>query len=113
VHDGAGVVLEGATSNVWASLGGRLLTPPLAPAGLGPRVLAGTTRAVLLAAGLGEEAELTTHHLARADEIFLTSAVRLVAPVHALYAGPGARRELPGAGTYAREAWALLHTADG
>jgi branched-chain amino acid aminotransferase len=113
VHDPKGVVLEGATSNVWASIGGRLLTPPLAPAGLGPRVLAGTTRAVLLAMGLGEEAELSTHHLARADEIFLTSAVRLVAPVRALCVGPGADHVLAGAGRYAREAWALLRAADG
>ncbi len=113
VHDDKGMVLEGATSNVWVRIGGRLLTPPLAPAGLGPRVLAGTTRAVLLAVGLGEEAELTTRDLARADEMFLTSAVRLVAPVRALCVGPGADRALLGAGTYAREAWNLLQAADG
>lgn len=74
-------VLEAPTSNVWFREGTRLLTPSLALP-----VLAGVTRAAIwrLAPQAGYEVEEGTFALARvlaADEVFLSSSVREVAPV--------------------------------
>jgi branched-subunit amino acid aminotransferase/4-amino-4-deoxychorismate lyase len=78
--DGAGVVLEAPTANVWFREGDRLLTPSLAQP-----ILAGVTRAVLqeLAAEAGFAVEEGVFPLARAaaaDELFLSSSVREVMP---------------------------------
>lgn len=72
----AGLVAEGATSNVFAVVGGALLTPPLTDG-----ILPGITRAVVLAlaAELGvpaRETPLLPFELRAADEVFLTSSVR-------------------------------------
>lgn len=78
---GDDTVLEAPTSNVWFREGERLLTPSLELP-----VLAGVTRAAImrLAPPAGYEVEEGTFALSRvvaADEVFLTSSVREVAPV--------------------------------
>jgi branched-chain amino acid aminotransferase len=82
--DPAGGVLEGASSNVFALVEGRLVTPPTS-AGL----LAGVTRGVVLevAADVGvpvRERHLTVDELAGADEAFLTATTREVVPLVAV-----------------------------
>jgi branched-subunit amino acid aminotransferase/4-amino-4-deoxychorismate lyase len=78
---GDGRVLEGSSSNVFAVIGGRLVTPPLREG-----LLAGVTRSVVLevAARLAlavEERPLTIAELADADEAFLTATTREVIPL--------------------------------
>lgn len=92
--DRLGRVTEGVTSNVFAFIDGRLVTP-------GADILYGVTRQVVLelAAPLFEveERELPLELLRRADEIFLTGSVREIMPVCALdgatvgAGGPGKR----------------------
>ncbi len=81
ILDHRGLVTEGSTSNVFAVLGDRLLTPPL-DTGL----LAGITRGVVLKiapqAGLRPlEVPLAVDTLLGADEVMLTSTSREVLPV--------------------------------
>jgi branched-chain amino acid aminotransferase len=96
-HDGgealltntAGLVCEGTGSNVFAVVGGAVLTPPL-----GSGCLAGVTRALVLEWTDAVERDLTLGALLAADEVFLTSSTRDVQAVHAVddssYAGaPG------------------------
>jgi branched-subunit amino acid aminotransferase/4-amino-4-deoxychorismate lyase len=78
---GDGRVLEGSSSNVFAVLGGRLVTPPLREG-----LLAGVTRSVVLevAARLAlavDERPLTIAELAGAGEAFLTATTREVIPL--------------------------------
>ncbi|MGH9165119.1 MAG: aminotransferase class IV [Acidimicrobiales bacterium] len=85
----AGHLCEGTGSNVFVARGGRLLTPRLSAG-----CLAGVTRALLLEAGLGDEADLTVAELQSADEAFLTSSTREVQPIatvdgRPLQAAPG------------------------
>ena len=80
----AGEIAEGATSNVFAVLGGEVVTPHLR-AGLLP----GITREVVceLAAAEGRPVAhrtLLPAQLRGADEVFLTSSVRGIMPVTAL-----------------------------
>jgi branched-subunit amino acid aminotransferase/4-amino-4-deoxychorismate lyase len=80
--DEHGRVLEGATTNIFAVIDSRLVTPD-ASAGLLP----GVARRVVL--GLGGEnsvdsVTLTREMLARAEEIFVTNALMGVMPVRAL-----------------------------
>lgn len=75
--DDDGAVLEAASANVWLIERGRLVTPPT-----DGRILAGVTRALLLALAPlnGLDAVVEPISLARAAEanaIFLTSAIRL------------------------------------
>ncbi|HLQ38233.1 MAG TPA: aminotransferase class IV [Planctomycetota bacterium] len=79
--NGNGQVTEASTSNLFAFRGDRLLTPPL-HAG----ILAGITRGLLL--GLCrqqridvQETDLTAADVRAADELFLSSTLRDVAPV--------------------------------
>jgi branched-subunit amino acid aminotransferase/4-amino-4-deoxychorismate lyase len=79
--DGAGVVLEGPTTNVWWRRGETLYTPSLE---LG--ILAGVTRAAVLdlagAAGFEvSEGAFRLDELATADEAFTSSSVRELMPV--------------------------------
>ena len=88
--DGHGRVLEGASSNVFAVIAGRLLTPPLSLP-----LLPGIARSVTLerARALGitaSEAELTRDQLMSAEELIVTNALQQVVPVARLGA-----RELP------------------
>ena len=76
-----GLLAEGTTINVFLVSGGRVRTPTLDSG-----ILSGITRSLLLremaAAGIPvEEARLPEEALRAADEVFLTSTVRGVAPV--------------------------------
>jgi branched-chain amino acid aminotransferase len=78
--DAAGRVTEGTSSNLFAVVGGRLVTPPLAAG-----ILEGVTRGVVLALARREgvpvvEAPLEAGELSRADELFITSTAREVLP---------------------------------
>ncbi len=78
----AGVVIEGATTNVFAVRDGIVLTPAL---DVGP--LPGIARAEvlqLLGADNAREVVLTADDLARADELFVTNALLGVMPVSRL-----------------------------
>ena len=90
------LITEGSSSNIFAVLGDRLITPPLAVG-----LLAGITRSVVLriahSAGLRPiEAPLSVESLIGADEVMLTSTIREILPVvrvndHAIGDGrPGA-----------------------
>lgn len=72
----AGRLCEGASSNVFLAVGGRLLTPDLASG-----CLPGVTRALVLEVTDAEEADLPVELLAHTDEIFLTSSTRDIQPV--------------------------------
>ncbi|MEO8360280.1 MAG: aminotransferase class IV, partial [Vicinamibacteria bacterium] len=83
-----GEVAEGAGSNVFIVKEGRLLTPPLS-CGL----LAGITRELVLeiAAASGqahEERVLAAADLANADELFVTSTLKELAPITTLDGAP-------------------------
>jgi branched-subunit amino acid aminotransferase/4-amino-4-deoxychorismate lyase len=85
-----GEVFEGAVSNVFCVRGGAACTPPVARG-----IIPGTVRAAVIrearAAGVPlREAPLTRDDLAAADEVFVTNALQLVVPLHALDG-----RELP------------------
>ncbi len=90
----SGAVAEGPTSNVFAVVGGAVVTPPIAEG-----ILAGITRAIVLelAADLGAaERRLWPDDLRAADEVFLTSSVRGPIAVTTLDgAAVGAGREGP------------------
>jgi branched-chain amino acid aminotransferase len=86
--DGAGRVTEGASSNLFAVLGGRLLTPPLAAG-----ILEGVTRGVVLRLAQEEglapaEVELPVAGLADVQELFITSTAREILPVTRLDGRP-------------------------
>ena len=79
-----GRVVEGTTSNVFAVVDGALVTPPIDQG-----VLEGITRARVLdlARELGIEVRyqsLTPEAMRAADEIFLTSSIRELAPIVSL-----------------------------
>jgi branched-chain amino acid aminotransferase len=81
LEDAAGNILEGSTSNVFAVVAGRLITPPETTA-----ILPGITRArvidVARAAGIPVELRpLLRAELATVDEIFVTSSIREVVPI--------------------------------
>ena len=74
--DAGGWVTEGAVSNIFAVIHGKLVTPPV-----GSRVLPGVTRAIVLqlAAELGIEADerlLREDEAPRAQELFITGTTR-------------------------------------
>jgi D-alanine transaminase len=76
-----GEVLEGATTNVFALVGGTVMTPPV-----DGRIVPGVLRRRLLEIGGGhalpiKEAAFTREELKEAPEIFVTNAVREVLPV--------------------------------
>ena len=81
--DALGQVTEGSSSNVFALLDDRLVTPPLRG------ILEGVTRRIVLslAASLGipsVEAPLWPADLLRASELFLTSTTRELVPIVAV-----------------------------
>lgn len=74
-------VVEGASSNVFAVVGGRIVTPAL-----GTGLLAGVTRATVLEVAAAEgvptaEAPLARTTVLGADEVFLTASTRELVPV--------------------------------
>lgn len=90
----AGHVTEASTSNLFVVRGGTIATPRLDDG-----ILAGVTRALLLAfcrerGDRVEERHLAAEDLRSADEVFLTSTLRDVAPVTHLDGAPiGGRQE--------------------
>ena len=97
-----GRVTEGATSNVFAVVGGALRTPPLSR-----RILAGVTRRLLLellrADGIEvREEPLTTAELAAAEELWVTGSTRGVLAVTALDGRPVGAGEVGPAARAAR-----------
>ena len=74
--DADGHVCEGAMSNVFLVEAGRVITPAL-----GTGALAGVTRAQVIALAGAREDVITVERLRRADEIFVTSAIRSVCGV--------------------------------
>jgi D-alanine transaminase len=79
VHEGH--VTECSTSNFFAVIAGRLVTCPI-----GPKVLPGITRAVLLECAKElkipvEERALAVEAARAADELFITSTTREISPV--------------------------------
>lgn len=75
----AGDLCEGTGSNVFAGVGGRLLTPPLSSG-----CLAGTVRGLVLEWCGAQEEQLPLAVLDEADEVFLTSSTRDIHPVVAI-----------------------------
>ena len=76
-----GFALEGAASNLFAVLGGRLLTPPK-----GNDILPGITRDLVVELAQAnaialEERKIGLDELRRAEEVWLTSSTREVLPV--------------------------------
>ena len=91
----AGRLCEGTGSNVFVVVDGELHTPPLSAG-----CLAGVTRALVLEWVGGRETDLPLEVLAEAEEVFLTSTLRDVQPLHHIDG-----RRLPGAaGPVAAEA---------
>ncbi len=74
--DARGRVLESSTGNLFAVLGGRLVTPPA-----DGRILHGVTRDVLLRTLAIAERPLMREALTRAEAVFLTSSLRGIARV--------------------------------
>jgi branched-chain amino acid aminotransferase len=92
--DSDGHVAEAPTSNVFAVIGGELVTPPLG------RILDGITRDSVLAIARAEgivahERTLTLAALAGADEAFLTASSFPIAPIASVN-GAALRRGAPG-----------------
>jgi branched-subunit amino acid aminotransferase/4-amino-4-deoxychorismate lyase len=78
--DSAGLILEGATSNVFVVKGGEVLTPPL-----DGRLLPGIARhRVLQLLKNGRECAVPAQLLSGADEVFVTNALLGVMPVAAV-----------------------------
>lgn len=71
-----GNLCEGTGTNVFVGIDGRLVTPPLSAG-----CLAGITRELLLEVTDAVEADLPLRALADADEAFLTSSTRDLAPI--------------------------------
>jgi D-alanine transaminase len=76
-----GIVTECSASNVFAVIQGKLVTHPV-----GPKVLPGITRAVLLECAKRldiavEERPIPVDQARRADELFITSTTREISPV--------------------------------
>jgi branched-chain amino acid aminotransferase len=94
----AGDLCEGTGSNVFLALDGRLVTPRLESG-----CLAGITRALVLEWTDAEEADIPMSALAEADEVFLTSSLRDIHPVHRLDT-----RDLPAPGPLTRAALATF-----
>jgi len=73
-----GTSLPGGRTSLFAVVGPRLLTPPVADG-----ALPGTLRRLLLERGLAREAPLSASDMARAEAAFVCNALRLVLPLEA------------------------------
>ena len=80
--NGAGRLAESSVANLFLSVGGRLLTPPVADG-----ALPGIRRALILERHGAVEAPLTPDDLARADEAILTNSLGL-RPLLSVDGGP-------------------------
>jgi branched-chain amino acid aminotransferase len=81
-----GSLTDGSRTSLFLVRGGRLLTPAAADG-----ALPGVARAVLLDAGLAEEASLRPADLERAEAVFLTNALQGLVPVADALAHPRVR----------------------
>jgi branched-chain amino acid aminotransferase len=97
--DADGHVCEAAMANVFLVEADRVITPAL-----GTGALAGVTRAQVIALAQAREEVVTVERLRRADEIFLTSAIRSVCGVVAL---DGVARPVGPVTARLREAYAV------
>ncbi len=88
--DTQGDVCEGTGTNVFAVIGGALVTPPLTTG-----CLAGVTRAVVIASHGATEKNFSLDDLAGATEVFLTSTTREVQTVRSIV-GVGEYPSTPG-----------------
>lgn len=105
--DRDGLVLEAATSNLVARLGGRWWTPPRS-LGVLPGITLDAVRGLAEGEGGVGERVLTVHDLYRADEIALTSSVRGIVPVTRIDGKP-VGEGVPGAAVNAlRHGYAVL-----
>ncbi|MDG4868516.1 aminotransferase class IV [Guyparkeria sp. 1SP6A2] len=92
-----GLVIEGAATNLFAVLDGRLVTAPT-----GPQILPGITRGLLLGMAREqalvdvEESFITLGALREADEVFLTSSTKDLWPVVEIDGQPVGRGEYAG-----------------
>lgn len=99
-----GIVTEGTASNVFAWIGGRLLTPPKSS-----YLLPGITRDLVLEIAqqhgvVAVEQDLTANDLRAAEEIWLTSSTKEILPVTQLDGQP-VGTGVPGAHWRAMLAW--------
>lgn len=79
--DARGWILEGSSSNVFAVIRGRVVTPPV-DAGILPGVTRAVTIDVAEAQGLAvDETPLAVSDLVAADEAFITSSTREIVPL--------------------------------
>ncbi|WP_345777475.1 aminodeoxychorismate lyase [Luteibacter sp. dw_328] len=76
--DQEGRVVCATAANLFAVIGGRLVTPPVDRCGV-----AGVARAEVLASGDVDIGHVSPQQVVEADEVFLTSAVRGILPVRA------------------------------
>ena len=74
----SGRLSDGGRTSLFAVVGPRLLTPPVADG-----ALPGTLRRLLLERGLAREAPLSASDMARAEAAFVCNALRLVLPLEA------------------------------
>jgi branched-chain amino acid aminotransferase len=92
--DAAGCVAEGATCNLFAVLGGEIVTPPTDRGAL-PGIVRARVLAICARGGLAaRERTLTVSELRAAQEVFVTSSLRGVVPVTRLDHAPLARGAL-------------------
>jgi branched-chain amino acid aminotransferase len=79
--DTAGHLCEGTSSNLFLVMGGRVLTPPRS-CGILPGITRQTVLGILGSLGIvASEAPIPPEALGTADEVFLTSSLREIAPV--------------------------------
>ena len=83
IVDADGAVLEGAWANIFIVEDGRHVTPPA-----DGRLLAGITRARVIALTGAAEEEIDLDRLAAADAVYLTSSIALVTPVRGAASAP-------------------------
>ena len=93
VLDTSGHIIEGAASNVFVVANGDIRTPPLS-CGILPGITRATEIGIISAWGKGatvQESVIVPSDLAAADEIFLTSSLRGIAPVTSIDGTPVGR----------------------
>lgn len=90
-----GLVTEGTATNVFAVIGGKMVTPSLESAPM----LAGVTRALILAEDSSIEVRpVTVEELRRADEVMLTGTYTMVSAGSTLDGAPIGKGGVPGDG---------------
>jgi len=92
--DGADLVLEGSTSNLFAVVGGEVVTPPVA-LGILPGIVRAQVLALCVRLGIPtRERAIPRSELAVADEVFVTNSIQQVVPLVAIDGGAVPSRTL-------------------